>query len=71
MTEETTEETTEEKKVTAEEMKAENDLLEVEIKRRENLESRRRMGGSTDAGEPRVSKEETPQEYRDRLLGRK
>lgn len=53
----------------AERQKRENDRREDLLKREESLEASRRVGGRADAGQPpQDTKEETPQEYKDRIM---
>lgn len=49
--------------------KRENDRREELLKREENLQARKAVGGQTDAGiQPEKPKEETPKEYKDRIM---
>lgn len=51
----------------AERQKRENDRREGLLTREENLEARRKVGGTIEGGQAPVEKEETPLEYRDRI----
>ena len=52
----------------AERQKKENDRREEILRREEALEARRMLGGRAEAGQTQEKKEETPQEYKDRIL---
>ena len=62
----------EETKKVVENLKAENDRHEALVKKEEELEARRLLGGHTDAGiQPPKPVEETPQEYAKRIMAGK
>ena len=51
-------------------IKQENDRTEALLKRNEELVARKLLGGQTDAGvQPVEPKEETPEEYKKRIMG--
>ena len=53
----------------AKRLKAENDRKEELLKREEEIVARRRLGGETEgAPQEAVKKEETPAEYKDRVM---
>ena len=52
----------------AERQARENDRREAILKREENLAARKAIGGETEAGKPEKKKEETPKEYKDRVM---
>ena len=73
--EEKTEEKTEEKKKplstmeALDKLKAENERAEENIRKQEELAARKLISGETDAGiQPPEKKEETPKEYKDRVM---
>jgi len=52
-----------------EQIKKEKELLNIENKKREDINAREMLRGRAEAGSAPVKKEETPAEYRKRLLG--
>ena len=53
----------------AERQKRENDRREAILDREESLAARQAVGGKSEAGQPEVKeKEETPKEYKDRVM---
>jgi hypothetical protein len=54
---------------TAESLKQENERMEANIRKLEEMKAYSVLGGNSDAGKQREEKkEETPQEYKDRIL---
>ena len=54
-----------------ERQKRENDRREEILTREENLAARKAIGGESEAGKPSEKKEETPKEYKDRIMSGK
>jgi hypothetical protein len=68
-TEETEEKPTEKLAETVEKLKEENDRKEKLLAREEELAAQKLLGGSSDTGQaPEPPKEETPQEYAQRVI---
>jgi cell shape-determining protein MreC len=64
-----TDENSEQKLSKAEQLKQENDLLEKELARKEELNAKMSLAGNTNAGQvQQVPKVETPKEYADKVM---
>ena len=55
-------------KLAAADLKAQNDRREELISRQERLMAEQKLGGVTNAGTSEEKKEETPKEYKDRVM---